>query len=522
MAIVVRRAEWLCLLALLAGCAPALPGTPNTAAPGAGVDPYTPPRLAAPAPIGPEEYQARRAALAARMDDGLLLVLGESVPAADYLPFAQRPNFRYLTGITEPGALLAIEKRGGAVTERLWVLPRDPSREIWEGERLGMERAAALSGIPASDASAVLAALDSLIARAPRLYLTTAAPPAEPSLASLTPEQQLAQRLLARRPGLPVESLGDAVRRLRAAKSPAELDRLRRAVYITVLAQRAAMRTVEPGFNEFEIQGLIEYTFRRHGAKHPGFSSIVGSGPNSTTLHYRDADRWMRAGETLVMDVGASFDGYTADVTRTVPVSGRFTPEQRAIYEIVLAAQKAAESVVRPGASWAELTLAAESTVAAGLARLGLIEGPDATYQCTPDPGDRCPQFRLFYLHGLGHGIGLDVHDPDLSSYGPFREGSIFTIEPGVYVRADRFDHLPDSPANRALAARLRPVVDRYRNIGVRIEDDYLITRNGTERLSEGAPREIAEIEALMALPGVATAERRREVAEWYPSPRDR
>jgi Xaa-Pro aminopeptidase len=244
----------------------------------------------------------------------------------------------------------------------------------------------------------------------------------------------------------------------------------------------------------------------------------VGSGPNSTTLHYRAADRFMQPGEVVVMDIGASYRGYAADVTRTVPVSGRFTPEQRSVYEIVLAAQKAAEQQARPGGNLGELHMTAARVIAEGLARLGLIESPQATYDCDEE-GGACPQAGLFFMHGVGHGIGLEVHDPEVSypSYGGrFTRGSAFTIEPGIYVRGDVLDYLRDTPRNRALRAKLGPVVRRYANIGVRIEDDYFITDSGAERITTAAPREVAEIEALTAREGTWNAERRPEVVEWY------
>jgi Xaa-Pro aminopeptidase len=506
-----RRPLVLFLALALGGCA-------GVAAPGAAPSPeaaeWTPPPLPAPTPIAREEYARRRQALAAGMGEGVLVVLGADEPENDYLPFAQNPALRYLTGVTEPGAALVLVKSGGRVEERLFVRRRDPAREVWEGARLGTERAQALTGIPTATREGLMPALDSLLSRHRTLYTVSPVAADAHETGTLRADEQLVARLVARHPGTRVAPLDEQIQRLRAAKSPAELDRLRRAVYITLLAQRAAMRSIEPGMNEFEIQALIEYTFRRYGAERPGFASIVGSGPNSTTLHYSANDRFMQAGETVVMDVGASYRGYTADVTRTVPVSGAFTPEQRAIYEIVLAAQKAAEAEARPGATLQGLTATASRVVAEGLARLGLIESPDAAYDCRGE--GECAQYRLFFMHGLGHGIGLDVHDPDLSYYGTFGVGSAFTIEPGVYVRADVLDHLPDTPRNRALIARIRPAVERYRNIGVRIEDDYFITPSGVERVSAGAPREVAEIEALMALPGPGNRERIPGVVEWY------
>jgi Xaa-Pro aminopeptidase len=275
------------------------------------------------------------------------------------------------------------------------------------------------------------------------------------------------------------------------------------------------MQTAEPRMNEFEIRAMVEYFFLRNGGDGPAYASIVGSGPNSTTLHYNADDRCMNDGEVLLFDVGTYFDGYAADVTRTIPVNGRFTTEQRAIYEIVLAAQKAAESRIRPGATWTELNDAANAEIANGLARLGLIDSPDATYDCGTAASPRsCRQHRMFYMHGLGHGVGLEVHDPDISTSAGFQPGSAVTIEPGIYVRADAFDWLPDSPANRAMAARLRPALERYVSVGVRIEDVYIFSDNGVERASRGAPREIDDVEALMRQPA-PTSERRADVVAW-------
>ncbi len=509
------RAGRTTLLALaLAGCAipaPPPPG-PGPVAPET-VDAFSLPPLPPAQPIPREEYARRRAALAAHMDEGVLVVLGAGEPEADYLPFAQGSNFRYLTGVTEPGAALVVSKRGGKVEERIFVRARNPAREVWEGARLGAEGVQRLTGIPAETVDRLDESLASLLAGAGTLYAATALDDAEGLLDTLTPERQVLGRLSARRPELQVVSLQDAVERLRAVKSPAELDLIRRSAYVTALAHRAVMRTIEPGMNEFEGQSLIEYYFRRHGADRPSFATIVGSGPNSTTLHYNAADRFMNAGEVVVMDIGASYRGYAADVTRTVPVSGTFSPEQRAVYEVVLAAQKAAEARVRPGATWQQLSQASDSVLAHGLARLGLIDSAGATYDCGQG---RCPQYRIYYMHGLGHGIGLEVHDPEVSYYGPMRIGSAFTIEPGIYVRADALDFLPDTPGNRAMIGRLRPALERYRNIGVRIEDDYIVTAEGGERISAGAPREVEEVEALMRLPGVGEADRRPGVVEWY------
>ena len=475
---------------------------------------WTIPALPAAAPISREEFAARRRALAEQMEDGVLFVLGRDESGPSYQAFAQTSNFRYLTGFTEPEAALVIAKRGGAVREILFVQPRDPSREVWDGTRLGADGATRITGIPARESDEMAAALDSVLQGATTLYTLT--PEGE---GMLTTEQQVIQALRRQHASITrVVNLAPRVSALRQNKSPAELDLLRRAIYITTLAHREAARAVEPGMNEFEIHALIEGTFRRNGAERPGFGSIVGSGPNSTTLHYRSADRYMQDGEMLVMDIGAAFNGYTADVTRTVPVNGRFSPEQRAVYEIVLAAQKAAESEARPGATMGQLSQVASRVIGEGLARLGLVESATAVYDCVGRGGQtrECPQFTLFYMHGLGHGIGLDVHDPEAGYTSGFTTGSAFTIEPGIYVRGDVLDYLPDTPRNRAMADRIRAAVQRYRDIGVRIEDDYFVTAQGAERVTAGAPREIDEIEALMALESLWNRERRPAVVEWY------
>jgi Xaa-Pro aminopeptidase len=253
---------------------------------------------------------------------------------------------------------------------------------------------------------------------------------------------------------------------------------------------------------EYELQAMVEAGFRRAGADGPSFGSIVGSGLNSTQYHYEKNDRRMAAGDVVVMDVGASYRGYAADVTRTIPVSGKFTPEQRAIYQLVRDAQTAAERVAKPGASWQAWRDTARAVEARGLARLGLIESADATFdppwaaQCQMNPA-ACTQAFLYMAHGLGHGIGLEVHDPPrpYRGKGTFEVGHVFTIEPGVYISTRLLDMLPDTPKNRAMIAKVRKTVERYQNIGVRIEDDYVITPGGVEWLSR-APREIAEIEA--------------------------
>jgi Xaa-Pro aminopeptidase len=280
---------------------------------------------------------------------------------------------------------------------------------------------------------------------------------------------------------------------------------LRRAIDITVNGLREVMRALRPGMWEYEPEAMFQWAFRRTGGDGNAFVSIIGSGPNSTQYHYNANNRRINKGEVVVMDVGAAYGGYAADVTRTLPAGGRFSAEQRAVYQIVRGAQAAAEKVARPGATFEAWRDAAREVVARGVAKLGLTEGVDATFdppwadQCGQNPV-ACTQAFLYMAHGLGHGIGLEVHDRPHPWYGAgtFQVGDVFTIEPGIYVSRKLLEILPDTPKNRAMIAKVRPAVKRYHDIGVRIEDDYLITPRGVEWLSR-APREIAEVEAEMA-----------------------
>jgi Xaa-Pro aminopeptidase len=385
------------------------------------------------------------------------------------------------------------------------VQPRLPSREVWTGSRLGVEGIGKLTGMRGRSVEDLPKVLDSLASVGVAMSVVgdlgdgSGGNGAAALLAAHTPDRQIFERLRATHTGLKVTPFNDAVERARGRKSAAEQRYIRQAVDITVLAQREAMAAIEPGMNEFEIQSLIEYTFRRNGADRPSFSTIVGSGPNSTTLHYNADDRFIEANDVVVMDIGASYKGYAADVTRTIPASGKFSPQQRAVYEIVRAAQAAAERQAKPGASARAMDDSASAVLAAGLARLGLIESPTATYDCAVgQTTQQCPQYRLYYMHGLGHGIGLEVHDPEQYYFtSTIAAGSAFTLEPGIYVREHVLEEMPDSPRNRELAVKLRSAVNTYRNIGVRIEDDYIVTERGVEWISR-APREIDEVEAAM------------------------
>ncbi len=458
------------------------------------------------AQIPQSEYQTRRASLASSLPgDGVLLVLGAPERPANYELFWQSENFRYLTGFLEPNAALVIVRRNGADHAMLFLEPKDPAQEVWTGERLGLAGAAQQLRLDGRNASALRLVLDSLLSGGAALYAvgdfsrgggSDVPGEARPR----TVDDQFLDAVKTRHRDVKVSDVSDLVMKQRGKKSAAELALIREAATVSAAAHREVLRAIKPGMAEFEIQALAEYTFRRNGADGPSYGSIVGSGPNSTTLHYNRDDRFMRDGEVLTMDMAAYYGGYSADITRTVPVNGKFTAAQRDIYGIVLGAQTAAERQIKAGVKYAVLNDSALAVLKGGLARLGLIESPDATYDCgTAARAAKCPQYRLYYMHGLGHPIGLDVHDVDAYTQAGLAEGSVFTIEPGLYVRANTVDVIPDVPANAALRAKIAFAVAKYANIGVRIEDDFLVTATGFDRISAGVPREIDAIEREMA-----------------------
>jgi Xaa-Pro aminopeptidase len=266
---------------------------------------------------------------------------------------------------------------------------------------------------------------------------------------------------------------------MRLAKSAAELRLLRRAADITARAHRRAMRHCRPGMYEYQLEAELQHEFLTSGARHPAYLSIVGSGVNACTLHYVANSAKMRDGDLVLVDAGCELDYYAADVTRTFPVNGRFSPAQRALYELVLRAQEAAIAEIRPGNHWNQPHDASVRVITAGLVQLGLLRGKVANLV-------KRKAYRDFYMHRVGHWLGLDVHDVgDYRVGGEWRllePGMVMTVEPGIYV----------APHNRKVAAK-------WRGIGIRIEDDVVVTRDGCEVLTGKAPKTVEEIEALMA-----------------------
>lgn len=291
-----------------------------------------------------------------------------------------------------------------------------------------------------------------------------------------------------------IRHIGELVDEMRVIKNSREVERMQKACDITAISLTNVMRQCNPDMYEFEMEAVIEGTFLEYGSQMPGFSSIVGSGPNSTTLHYEPNDRLMEDGDLLLMDIGAEYGYYTADITRTIPVNGKFSTEQATIYQLVLEAQKAAIEQMIPGKLFSDANDTVKSVISRGLHNLGLITDPDSPWQVT-----------FYTLHGTSHFLGLDVHDVGKYRKRELEPGMVITIEPGIYFRENALEQAPemfgrqaDSTEIAEFIEQIAPVYEQYVNIGVRIEDDILVTKGGNINLSRYAPKEIDDIEQIM------------------------
>ena len=453
------------------------------------------------------DYAARRAELTRGIDSGVVVAFGAAEPTVNWPNFYQSPGFQYLTGFAESDAILVMVKRNGATTSTMFVPATSRIEQRWNGIRTDASAMQSKIGIQGRAIAGFKPLIDSLAQRKLPFYVVPDYLGQDYAGSdSLTRGVRFVTNLRAANPGIVTTSLDSTVRRMRAKKSPVEMALIRQAAAISSRGHREAMKTLAPGCGENEIQAVLDGTFRRLGGDRPGYGSIVAGGKNALILHYQDDNDVLNAGDLLLIDAAASFDHYTADVTRTMPVSGRFTPAQREIYQLVRDAQEAYVKQIRAGVSARPADSAGRSIIAAGLTRFGLVDSATATFDGPPGqcPPNGCSQLFLYALHGYGgHGIGLDVHDPAQYARrgGTFEVGDVFSVEPGIYVSPEDIDMLPDTPRNRAFKAKVRPALEKYKYIGVRIEDNYAITESGVENLSVGAPREIGEIEALMRQP---------------------
>jgi Xaa-Pro aminopeptidase len=396
---------------------------------------------------------ARRRALLRRIGRGTVIVPAAherdiELDVVQDNDFRQDNTFFYLTQLETQDAWLLMSARGpDSVETILFLPPRTPGRERWTGLRLGPDSVAMrLSGIK------TVLPIDSLESRLLRARFAGPRPVYTVINRKTRDDDRISDLLFS---GVDVRNVLPIVDSMRYVKDADEIARLRRAVDISVAGHIAAMRAARPGMYEYELEAALEEGFRANGADRVGYPSIVGSGPNSTTLHYDVNRRRTETGDLVVIDAAAEWGQYTADVTRTFPVSGRFTPRQKAIYDLVLGAQQAAFDSVRPGITLSQLDAIARRYMREHSGKL-----------C----GEKTCDDREFFNHGLGHPIGMDVHDVGFSR--PLEVGAVFTLEPGIYLAAER--------------------------LGVRIEDDVLVTATGGEWLSAGAPRTTAEIEREM------------------------
>ncbi len=459
---------------------------------------------AAGAQIPQAEYAARRDSLAAKLGDGLLVAFGGRTPVSDFGPFFQLPDFRYLTNYIEPDGIFVMKVKGGKAQSTLFITPAGARQAFYYGRRPDSLMVVTALGMQARSAGVMETVIDSMAAGAGTVF--TLADFAAADFAtqdSLTRGQQWERRFTAAHPAVTMRDAHPHLYQVRAKKSPAELALIRKAAEISSKGHEAAMR-LQGATKEYELQAAIEYEFMRGGGARPSYGSIVGSGVRGTQLHYMKNRGDLKPGDMVVIDAATEYEGYAADITRAIPVSGTYTPEQRTMYQLVLDAQLAAERNSKVGMSSIAAQDSSEDVRARGLAKLGLIESVDASLDmpwrtdCVNAPRS-CRQAMFWMIHGISHGIGLAVHDPAqfYSGKRTFQIGDSFTIEPGIYISTTMLDALPDTPKNRAFITKVRDAVLRYQNTGVRIEDDYIVTDNGTERIST-APREIDEIEALM------------------------
>jgi Xaa-Pro aminopeptidase len=437
--------------------------------------------------IKPAEYARRRRQLMRMAGADSIVILPaapERLRSGDsHYPYRQDSDLWYLTGFGEPEAVLVLVPGRSHGEALLFCRERDPEREAWDGPRAGPEGAVEAFGMddayPIGDLDEIL---PGLIEGRSKVYYHLGRD-SEFDLKLIGWVNRVRAQL--RQASSPHEflALGHLLHDLRLFKSRAEIRLMRAAAAIAGEGHRRAMAAVRPGLYEYEIEAELLHAFRRRGAV-AAYEPIVGAGANACVLHYRANAARLAAGDLLLIDAGAELAGYASDITRTLPVDGRYSKPQRAIYELVLAAQQAAIAAVRPGASWIAPHEAAVEVLADGLLRLGLLKG--TLSQCLKKHG-----YRRFYMHKTGHWLGLDVHDVgDYRIDGEYRmlePGMVLTIEPGLYI----------APGSRGVAAR-------WQGIGVRIEDDVLVTADGAEVLSADVPKEVDAVEAAIAAGRVA------------------
>lgn len=434
--------------------------------------------------IPKSEYARRRKALMAEMEPNSIAIL----PAAPmYIRnrdvehvYRQDSDFQYLSGFPEPEAVIALipgREHGEYV---LFCRERDPARELWDGLRAGQDGAVSEYGaddaFPIGDIDDIL---PGLIEGRDRVYYAIGTNEAFDHRLMEWIKTIRSKARQGAQPPSEFVALDHLLHDLRLYKSASEVKVMKHAAEISARAHIRAMQASRAGLFEYHLEAELDYEFRKGGAKMPAYGSIVAAGKNACILHYRENDAPLKDGDLVLIDAGCEIDCYASDITRTFPVSGKFSPEQKAIYELVLAANEEAFKHIAPGRHWNEAHEATVRVITAGLVELGLLAG-------SVDELIAAEAYKPFYMHRAGHWLGMDVHDVgDYKIGGEWRvlePGMAMTVEPGIYIAADNQD-----------------VAKKWRGIGVRIEDDVVVTRTGCEILTSGVPKSVAEIEALMA-----------------------
>jgi Xaa-Pro aminopeptidase len=455
-----------------------------------------------------DDLKARRSRAMDRLGPDAMAILWSAPPRVystdvDY-EYRQESNLLYLTGIDQENTILVLMPGNETRKEILFVREADARREHWNGHSLTPAEASAASGIQTvmtmNQFEPFIGGIFSKRAQAGssteharyfqaltdgRAKVAVLLDPVFDLSSPPGPVTEFASKLRDRFFGFTVQDVSPILAELRQIKTPYEQEVLRRSVEISSEAHRAGMRATRAGEYEYEVEAAIEEVYLRNGAMSWGYPSIVGSGPNATILHYQKSSRKMEPGDLLLVDAAANYRGLTGDITRTYPVDGTFSREQRDIYDIVFAAQQAGEKAARIGGQARDIQAACDEVLRAGLVRLGLVLDSVGT------------QFKIWATHGVTHWIGMDVHDVGVPRRA-LDAGMAFTIEPGIYIREAALNDLPKTLENAAFIEKVRPVVAKYKNLGVRIEDSYLLTSAGLERLSKSVPRTIDEVEGFL------------------------
>lgn len=394
--------------------------------------------------------------------------------------YRQDSDFQYLSGFPEPEAVIALipgREHGEYV---LFCRERNPERELWDGLRAGQEGAireyGADDAFPITDIDDIL---PGLIEGRDRVYSAMGSHPEFDRHLMEWINVIRSKANLGAQPPNEFVALDHLLHDMRLYKSATEVKVMREAAAISARAHVRAMQACRAGLHEYSLEAELDYEFRKGGAKMPAYGSIVAAGRNGCILHYQQNDALLKDGDLVLIDAGCEIDCYASDITRTFPVSGQFSPEQKAIYELVLKAQAAAFAVIAPGKHWNHAHEATVQVITEGLVELGLLKG-------NVEELIEAEAHRAFYMHRAGHWLGLDVHDVGEYKVGGqwrvLEPGMALTVEPGIYIAADN-----------------QSVAKKWRGIGVRIEDDVVVTKQGCEILTSGVPRTVAEIEALMA-----------------------